>query len=180
MKKSERDMMVEEYLNEAERFEKEARRYEEAAKSMKEGAAQYMAVTDFDSEDENIPVFVYGSLRKTMYNAYMTGCVDHVPAVALGAKLYGKGRVFPYLVLDNSEDTVVGEVLDFSGGQEYRERDIYRMEISAGYSKSKIKVETSEGLVDAYVYDWKHEIPAGFDIVESGDWVEEVKSRRGI
>lgn len=118
---------------------------------------------------KNIPLLVYGSLRKGMYNhGLLEGAEYKGVKLIKGYALYDSGFGYPYAVKEDGS-IMATELYLVDSETFYR---IAYMEMAAGYYCA----EYDEGAIRAYLWEWKrpvaHLAPAGLS------WVKYVNNQR--
>ena len=123
-------------------------------------------------EDDIFLMAVYGSLKKTYFNAYRLAYSEYMGAIKTEAA-YTMVDLGGYpAVLPNGKTAVHCEVYKVN---RYDFIDIGRMEMSAGY---KIKaIDTKYGKACLYVFDYPEEVKYATKVAD-GNWKEPKRKRR--
>jgi gamma-glutamylcyclotransferase (GGCT)/AIG2-like uncharacterized protein YtfP len=123
-------------------------------------------------------VFVYGSLRRGNAGAMSVRFPDatYVAEGRVRGSLYNLGA-YPGLVLDGAASVVTGEVYEVDDDTLSR---LDRFELTSDYSRKQVEVEHGSERTDCWIY-----VPArdtkffsDCELIESGDWIEHVRSQR--
>ena len=122
----------------------------------------------------NVNVFVYGSLRKGLYNykRLLSKCEHMTTARISGFKLYELCSSYPGAVYTDSEDDVLTVEAFSVSHSKLRELDALEGHPTF-YKRIKISVDLDE---DQTIKGWIYCIPEksveSCPVIESGDWVE--------
>lgn len=109
-------------------------------------------------------VFVYGSLRKGMYNyeAFKHGMEYKDTKTIQGFEMYSLGA-YPFVTPNEEEEVVVDHMVV----DERTKQQLDRMEFGAGYKAKEIEVDGVKGTI--YYFET---IRTNKDKVKNGDWVK--------
>ena len=123
-------------------------------------------------------VFVYGSLRRGNPGA-MSVRFPEATFVAEGrvrGSLYDLGD-YPGLLLDSAASVVTGEVYEVDDDTLY---SLDEFELTSDYSRKQVEVEHASERVDCWIYVPERDADffIGYELIESGDWIEHVRSRQ--
>ena len=132
------------------------------------------------SREKNVRIFVYGTLRPSLYPHRRREAQG-----ATGAKLVGNFKlwnlgVYPALVEDLKEHTIVGETFELPNITMY---DAYEGYIPNGkglYDRKEVEIELEDGTkTSAWTY-FMHaerfkESERWAEVIESGDWQDTLK-----
>jgi len=115
-------------------------------------------------------VGVYGTLRRKGGNHYIIEHTKYIGTYAVhNAKLYGKGKPFPFMVLNGSKtDTVVIEVYDVKDRDTFH-RLCHLEGVPYLYQMAKVRVEYLQTDVLCFVVST---VPRGYEVIQSGDWLK--------
>lgn len=126
-------------------------------------------------------LFVYGSLRKGMYNHYLLerNSLQIATARIKGFSLYSLGSYPAIQECDDEDSFVCGEIYDVGSLRTYEQIDM--MELGARYSRKMVKaVDIAGNEYDVLTYVFPKERDMSFNNkVMHGDWVLFVKGMRG-
>ena len=132
------------------------------------------ALNVLNTEAEYTYVFVYGSLRKPLYNykRFLSKCEHITTARISGFKLYELCSSYPGAVYTDSEDDVLTVEAFSVSRSKLRELDALEGHPTF-YKRIKISVDLDE---DQTIKGWIYCIPEksveSCPVIESGDWVE--------
>ena len=127
---------------------------------------------------EQIPFFVYGTLRRGFgnYNAILAGNTDREVAALADGVIYPVGHYGGFPCLMEEDGTVVGELM-YIKPDRYDEM-LQRMDRLEGYRENSPKnsmyirkqktARTNDGLIDAWVYVWNGAIST--ERIKGGCW----------
>lgn len=122
-------------------------------------------------------MFIYGSLRKGMYNHYLLEeAKAQLVATVRTNPSYQLVSLGSYPFMRKGSDTIVGEIYEVDENNLVIKR-IADMEIRSGYKLEEIHLEAGAG-VTGPVYGWTRELEPGQRLasweipVKSGDWVK--------
>ena len=123
-------------------------------------------------------VFVYGSLRRGNAGAMSVRFPDatYVGAGKVRGSLYDLGA-YPGLVLDGAASVVAGEVYEVDDDTLSR---LDKFELTSDYNRKQVEVEHGSERMDCWIYvpERDAEFFTDCELIESGDWIEHVGSRR--
>lgn len=123
-------------------------------------------------------VFVYGSLRRGNAGA-MSVRFPKATYVAEGrvrGSLYDLGE-YPGLVLDDKASVVTGEVYEVDDDTLDR---LDKFELTSDYSRKQVEVEYGSERTNCWIYvpERDAEFFTDCELIESGDWIANFRSRR--
>ena len=122
-------------------------------------------------------VFVYGSLRRGNVGAMSVRFPDatFIAEGTVHGRLYDLGA-YPGLVLDGAASVVTGEVYEVDDDTLHR---LDKFELTSDYSRKHVEVEHGSELTDCWIYvpERDAEFFSNRELIESGDWIEHVRSR---
>lgn len=123
-------------------------------------------------------VFVYGSLRRGNAGAMSVRFPDakYVAEGSVRGQLYDLGA-YPGLVLDSAASVVTGEVYEVDDDTLNK---LDKFELTSDYSRKPVEVELGSVRTDCWIYvpDRDAEFFGEYELIESGDWIEHVRSRQ--
>lgn len=125
---------------------------------------------------QQLPVFVYGTLRKGYGNyewALKDRTTKEVYGVLSGYRMYAVST-FPGIV-EGGEGAVIGELMYFTDPDIMMHLDRLEgydatHESRSMYLRRKVSVHTADGPVEAWTYIWNHALNA--PPIESGDYAD--------
>ena len=122
-------------------------------------------------------IFVYGSLRRGNAGAMSVRFPEatYVAEGTVRGSLYDLGE-YPGLVLDDEASFVTGEIYEVDDDTLH---GLDKFELTSDYSRKQVEVEQGSVRKDCWIY--VPERDARFfrnrPLIESGDWIEHVRSR---
>lgn len=122
-------------------------------------------------------LFVYGSLRRKMYNHYLLerNSLLITKGILRGHSLYSLGSYPAIKESPNHSDYVVGELYDINSKKTFMKIDM--MELLTGYHRKRVKISDCKGEeFEAIVYVFNRDC-TNLPKVADGDWVEYIKKR---
>lgn len=116
-------------------------------------------------KENDIHIFIYGTLLTGERNAYWAGNAKRTKAYAIG-RIYDTGFGFPAFT-ESTVGRIAGELLT---ANEEQLRMMDRLEGYPNlYRREKIKAQTVDGPVEAWVYIMNN-LPSGAKHIRSGNW----------
>ncbi|HEY5883786.1 MAG TPA: gamma-glutamylcyclotransferase family protein [Pyrinomonadaceae bacterium] len=123
-------------------------------------------------------VFVYGSLRRGSAGAMSVRfpAATYVDDGKVSGRFYDLGA-YPGLFLDGSASLVTGEVYEVDDAIL---QQLDQFELSSDYVRREVEVQhgTERRRCWIYVPERDADFFSGLPLIESGDWIEHVRSRQ--